>query len=225
VVIKALFFDFDGVFVESLPYHLAAWDEVLMSQCRFHVDPMTVKLNEGRPVVEIARAIFEQAEQPFKEELLHQIIDLKNECFRATHRARVFPENLRIIALLKKRGIFVGLVTGTKRANLGVIVPQEIMQLFDVIIADGDTPLGKPAPDPYLAAAERLKVQPAECLVVENAPLGIQSAKTAGMFCVALTTTLAEEHLQQADVTFQNHRGLYNKLVQNSLAATVEWEK
>ena len=222
MVIRAIFFDFDGVFVESLPYHLAAWEEVLMSQCGFHVDPITVKLNEGRPVVEIARAIFEQAGQPFSEELLQQIIDLKNERFRATHRACVFPENLQIIDLLKKRGILVGLVTGTKRANLGVIISPEIMQLFDVIITDGDTLLGKPASDPYIAAAEKLGIPPAECLVVENAPLGIQSAKAAGMFCVALTTTLAEEHLQQADVTLHNHRRLYQELEQDFLVATFE---
>jgi beta-phosphoglucomutase len=222
VVIRAVFFDFDGTFVESLPYHLAAWEEVLMSQCGFHLDPITVKLNEGRPVIEIARAIFEQAGQPFSEQLLHSIIDLKNERFRATHRARIFPENLQIIDLLKKRGIFVGLVTGTKRANLGVIVPLKVLRFFDVIITDGDTPLGKPAPDPYLAAAEKLGIQPSECLVVENAPLGIQSAKAAGMFCVALTTTLPEEHLQQADVTLHDHRRLYQKLEQDFLAATFE---
>jgi beta-phosphoglucomutase len=221
-MIRAVFFDFDGTFVESLSYHLAAWEEVLLSQHGFHLNPMTVKLNEGRPGLEIARAIFEQAGLPFSEDLLQQSITLKNERFRATHHARIFPENLQIIDLLKKRGVFVGLVTGTKRANLGVIVPQKVLRLFDVIITDGDTLLGKPAPDPYLAAAEKLGIQPAECLVVENAPLGIQSAKAAGMFCVALTTTLAEEHLQQADVTLHNHRRLYQKLERDFLAATFE---
>lgn len=193
-----------------------------MSQCGFYVDPMTVKLNEGRPVVEIARAIFEQAGQPFSEELLQRLIDLKNERFRATHHARVYPENLQIIDLMKKRGISVGLVTGTKRANLGVVLSPEIMRLFDVIITDGDTALGKPAPDPYRAAAERLHIEPGECLVVENAPLGIQSAKAAGMLCIAVMTTLPEEHLQQADVTVPAHAELLVLLEQFLVTSAFE---
>jgi beta-phosphoglucomutase len=187
---------------------------VLMSQCGFHLDPMTVKLNEGRPVLEIARAIFEHARQPLTDELLLRIIELKNERFRTIHQARVYPENLQIIDMMKKRGIFVGLVTGTKRANLGVVISPEIMRLFDVIITDGDTARGKPTPDPYRTAAEQLHVLPGECVVIENASLGIQSAKTAGMFCVAVMTTLAEEHLQQADVTVAAHAELLSQFEQ-----------
>ena len=58
---------------------------------------------------------------------------------------------------------------------------------------------GKPHPEPYLKAAEALSLKPAQCLVVENAPFGIESAKRAGMFCVAVATSLPKEYLKGAD--------------------------
>ena len=105
-------------------------------------------------------------------------------------------------------------MTGTKRENLGVIIPDELLVQFDIIIADGDTKRGKPSPDPYLAAAQKVAVAPNECLVIENAPAGIEAAKAAGMFCAAIKTTLSGEHLNKADVTFNNHAELLERLNQ-----------
>ena len=197
-----------------MPSHLAAWDDVLRREYGFAVDPMTVKLNEGRPASEIARAIFAKVHLPVNHDELERIIEFKNQRFREIHRARVYPEIPLIIEAVKKRGGFVGLVTGTKRANIGVVVSDDLLQRLDVIVADGDTTRGKPWPDPYLAAAVKLGVRPSECVVIENAPAGVQSAKAAGMFCVALMTTLAEEQLQQADVTLPAHADLLNQLEQ-----------
>ena len=57
----------------------------------------------------------------------------------------------------------------------------------------------KPSPEPYLKAAEKLVIIPRECLVVENAPLGIESAKNAGMTCIAVASTLEKQYLEGAD--------------------------
>lgn len=211
---KAVLFDFDGVFAETIPWHLAAWDDVLRRECGFAVDPMTIKLNEGRPVFEIARAVFETAQRTVDDGMLQRIIELKNQRFREIHRARVYQEIPLIIDAVKKRGGSVGLVTGTKRANIGVVVSDDLLQRLDVILADGDTARGKPWPDPYRAAAEKLRLRPSECMVIENAPVGVQSAKAAGMFCVALMTTLTAEQLQQADVTIAAHADLLNQFDQ-----------
>jgi len=59
---------------------------------------------------------------------------------------------------------------------------------------------GKPHPEPYLKAASVLGLRPKQCLVVENAPFGIASAKKAGMFCIAITTSLPRDYLKQADI-------------------------
>jgi beta-phosphoglucomutase len=84
--------------------------------------------------------------------------------------------------------------------ELKEILPLRIYNLFDYAVTGDHVKRGKPHPDPYLKAAKGLGLRPRECIVVENAPLGIESAKRAGMFCVALTTSLPREYLKRADV-------------------------
>lgn len=207
--VAAILFDFDGVMAETLPYHIPAWKRALKDRFDFPFHSMTVKLNEGRPVMGIARAVFEDAGRDYTEALLAEVVEKKNSIFRATQKATVYPENIKIVQLAKSNGLKVGLVTGTKLENVQALLPEELIESFDVIIVDGDVERGKPFADPYLAAAIRLNLQPEKCIVVENAPLGIQAAKSAGMFCAALKTTLSSEHLSAADVIFENHAEFY----------------
>jgi beta-phosphoglucomutase-like phosphatase (HAD superfamily) len=79
-----------------------------------------------------------------------------------------------------------------------VLKPEEIA-LFDCIITSEEAVNSKPHPEPYLKASSGLKIAPKECLVIENAPLGIEAAKSAGMKVVAITSTLAREKLKSAD--------------------------
>lgn len=70
---------------------------------------------------------------------------------------------------------------------------------FDVVITAESVERKKPAPDPYLKAVEMLGLRREECLVIENAPAGITSAKRAGLRCLAITTSLPESYLKEAD--------------------------
>ncbi len=63
----------------------------------------------------------------------------------------------------------------------------------------------KPAPEPYLKAVEMLGVPKEQCLVIENAPLGIRSAKSAGLRCIAIPTYLDRDSLKEADVIVDSH--------------------
>jgi sugar-phosphatase len=73
-----------------------------------------------------------------------------------------------------------------------------------VLVAADDVQKGKPDPEPYLKGAELLKVKPADCLVIEDAPNGIRSAHAGGMKAIALTSTYPAAELQEADVVLQN---------------------
>jgi sugar-phosphatase len=73
-----------------------------------------------------------------------------------------------------------------------------------VLVAADDVEKGKPDPEPYLKGAELLKVKPADCLVIEDAPNGIRSAHAGGMKAIALTSTYPESELQEADAVLQN---------------------
>ena len=76
---------------------------------------------------------------------------------------------------------------------------------------------GKPAPDCYLTAASQVGISPSECLVIENAPLGIAAAKAAGMQCFAVTTTLAPEHLLMADMIFPSLVSIETQLIESGV--------
>ena len=77
------------------------------------------------------------------------------------------------------------------------------------IVAGDSVKHGKPCPDPYLKAAKLLKLFPDDCIVVENAPYGIESAKRAGMYCIAVTTSLPKEYLRKADVAVNSLKEVY----------------
>ena len=108
----------------------------------------------------------------------------------------------------------VGLVTGTVQANIKAVLGNKIIALFDVVITETDVQRGKPYPDPYLRAAQKLDVTPEACLVIENAPVGIAAAKAAGMKCIALTTTLSPQQLDRADYHYTDLHNLMDDLEQ-----------
>ncbi len=202
-------FDFDGVVANTFEHHLDAWKQILS----FEPDGLTIRMNEGRPGWQIACALFEQAGQTISEEMGRYWIAEKNKIFSAREGIKVYPEIPQILAAAKDAGMQAGLVTGTHIGNVKAILDESLLDQFSVIITDKDTDRGKPHPDPYLAAIKRLKLTPKECIVVENAPLGIDAAKAAGTVCYALETTLSGELLSKADVTFRNHGLLYEHII------------
>ncbi|GAI93777.1 unnamed protein product, partial [marine sediment metagenome] len=92
-----------------------------------------------------------------------------------------------------------GIVTAGLSERVHNSVPLKFLSKFDVVITGDKTIRGKPFSDPYLKGAEELGLKPEECIVVENAPLGIQAAKSAGAYCIAICSTLDRSYLEEAD--------------------------
>jgi sugar-phosphatase len=80
----------------------------------------------------------------------------------------------------------------------------KLWELFDSIVGEEDAERGKPDPQAFLLAAEKLGVQPAECVVIEDAPEGIAAGKAGGMRCIGVTTTRPAERLQEADLVVES---------------------
>ena len=93
----------------------------------------------------------------------------------------------------------LAIVTGGGRDRVQRLIDEYFRGVFDAVITSDDVQHTKPYPEPYLKAAEKLKVAPANCVVIENAPLGIRSAKRAGMHVIAIETTLDRQFLKEAD--------------------------
>ena len=83
---------------------------------------------------------------------------------------------------------------------------------FEVIITGDDLERGKPDPTPFLKALAKLDITKNECFVIENSPMGITAAKRAGIYCVAVASTLEPDKLQHADLVFRDHTALFDFL-------------
>ena len=118
-----------------------------------------------------------------------------------------------MIDSLRAAGKRLAIVSASPKEKLEKTVPKEFLDKFEVVISGDDCKIGKPHPEPYLNAMNKLGLSIGDCVVIENAPLGIQSAKSAGIYCIALTTTVNREHLNEADKILQNHEELRNVLL------------
>jgi beta-phosphoglucomutase len=195
----AMIFDMDGVVLDSMPVHLATWQQALAP---LGITPTADDLYplEGMPTERTAQRLTEKlAGEACSEAEARKLAATKRRLFRELFAPTFVPGIVPLLYDLHGRGYRVGLVTGSARSVVTeTLLPTGIWNLFDTIVSGDEVSCGKPDPEPYRRAAGDLGLRPTECLAVENAPLGIQSARTAGMSCVALTTTLPAGVLSDA---------------------------
>jgi beta-phosphoglucomutase len=197
-MIQGVLFDLDGVIVDTLHYHYLAWKHMFEKRGGT-VSEHAVLLHEGRNSREILPLLMEEAGVSIPQEEWEHFIEEKRAYFRTIVQVGYYPNAFEVIDELRERGFKVALVTACALKNMQHALTSEQQAHFDFIITGDEVPRAKPFPDPYLAAARQLGLRPAECVVVENAPLGIESAKNAGMCCIAIETTLGREYLKLAD--------------------------
>jgi len=196
---KAIIFDMDGVLIDSMPYHFLAWYEALRPY-GVRVSCFDVYSKEGEKWNKTLKDLFIQSGIKPTSKLLNEVFSKRQKIFKKFFKRYIFNGTEELLSFLSKRGYSLGLVTGTPKDEVNMILPRKIISKFRVIVAGDQIRSGKPHPDPYLKAARLFSFKPQECLVVENAPLGIKSAQCAGMFCVAVTTSLPREYLEEADL-------------------------
>ncbi len=213
-MIRGVLFDLDGVIVNTLHYHYLAWKH-MFHQLGGDVSENTVLLHEGRNSREILPILMRESGVQILPERQAAFIEEKRAYYRSIARVEQYANALDVINALKERGFKIALVTACALTNMRHSLDEAQQAHFDFIITGDEVARAKPFPDPYLAAASRLDLRPEECLVVENAPLGIESARNAGMYCVAIETTLGKEYLGAADCILQNIRELLDLPILN----------
>jgi beta-phosphoglucomutase len=199
-MIRGVLFDLDGVIVDTLHYHYLAWKH--MFEKRGGSSPVTelsTLLHEGRNSREILPLLMKEAGVTIPEAERPAFIEEKRAYYRSIVKVTTYPGAFETIDELRRRGFKVALVTACALNNMRHCLSPEQQTHFDFIITGDEVPRAKPFPDPYLMAARQLGLSPEECVVVENAPLGIEAARNAKMYCVAVETTLGKEYLASAD--------------------------
>jgi beta-phosphoglucomutase len=200
---EAIFFDMDGVLVDSMVFHRLSWQEIL-GRYGIRLADEFVYRHEGAMGLEVVAGIFEQHQVAFEPEQLDAIYALQNALFqeRYLNRVTLYPQTRPLLAHCREKGVRTGLVTSSRFNLVERIWSTENLRSFDTVVTADHVRRFKPHPDPYLQALENLGLDGERCLVVENAPAGIQAAKAAGLECWAISSTLPPEHLQEADFVF-----------------------
>jgi beta-phosphoglucomutase len=192
----------DGVITDTMPIHLKAWQEAFRP-CGIPIDKMDVYLREGMPSRAMTLDIAKEKGACMRDEDVDRIVAEKTRIFdsEAGANARTYDGVPGTLRTLRNNGLRTALVTGSKASSADkVLRAAGVRELFDVIVTGDDTKKGKPDPEPYLKGIEKCGIDRLDCVVVENAPLGIRSAKAAGVdYVIAVTTTLEQSYLREAD--------------------------
>lgn len=196
---KAVIFDIDGTIVDNMHLHAEAFARFAE---RHGLPPLTSEDRarlDGRRNSEIFPILFKR-DVPRTEWLAYE--EEKEGLYRELSRGRLLPmKGLQgLIDRLRESGIAMALATSAPEPNVTHTLRElGLADAFPVIVRGDQVPRGKPAPDVFIEAARRLGVAPADCLVFEDAPMGIAAAQAAGMPVVALTTSFEASHFAQLE--------------------------
>ena len=195
--LKAAIFDVDGVLVQSMERHHEAYRRAF-ADLRVDIRKDEVFANEGRRSREVIESLAKARGLRLTDEQLDAMNKLKQQTFASFGPMPLYPGVPELLAKVREAGVRLAMVSGTARVNIdnhfGVLTKR-----FDVIVSADDVQRTKPDPEPYLAALAKLGLKPGDAVVVENATLGIRSAKAAGLRVIAVASTLPPEKLTDAD--------------------------
>jgi HAD superfamily hydrolase (TIGR01509 family) len=207
-MIKAIFFDFNGVIIDDETIQMKAYQEVLGG----HEIALTEELYFGALGMDdrtFVKSMFEHAGRPLTGPMLESVMDAKTDLHRQMiEELPLFPG---VVTFLKaaSRHFSLGLVSMANKTEVGYVFERaNLTPLFSVIVTCEDASVCKPAPDCYLAGLTKLNERrqherklpllASECLAIEDSPPGIQSARAAGMRTLGITNTVSDEALREA---------------------------
>jgi len=218
--IRAALIDMDGVLYDSMPGHTLAWKR-MMDGLGVECSRDEFYLYEGMTGTATINLLFRRAfGHECEPERVNELYAIKSGYFKEMGPAKPMPDAGRMLAALGHAGIIRVLVTGSGQLSLLEALERDYPGVF----TDGrrvtahDVTRGKPDPEPYLKGAALAGVDPSECMVVENAPLGVRAGKRAGCFIVAVTTgpIPREEFVKEgADMIFPSMQAFADYLEEN----------
>ncbi len=193
---KGILFDFDGVVVKSMEQHFEAWKKAF-AEMGVTITADEFFILEGQGIHTISHKIGK--DHGLTPDQVEQIKHRKMNYYNQFMTIEFYPHFKEMLTKLKEQDVPMGIVTGGARERVGKIIEKYLNHTFSCVVTVDDVERGKPFPDPFLAGARKLNLSPQDCVVVENAPMGIEGAKKAGMTVIAITTTLADSYLAEAD--------------------------
>jgi beta-phosphoglucomutase-like phosphatase (HAD superfamily) len=205
--LRAVVFDFDGVIANSEPLHLRAFQDVLAENGVTLTEADYYAHYLGFDDAGVFREIDRARGARWTPRDIHELVARKAVRLEALERdvSVVFPEAASALQRIAA-AVPIAIASGARGEEIRRMLDREsLTPLFAAIVAAEDTPASKPAPDPYLravallGAAQGAPLPPGDCVAIEDSGWGLQSARTAGLHTVAITTSYAASELGAAD--------------------------
>jgi HAD superfamily hydrolase (TIGR01509 family) len=214
--IPSFLFDLDGVVVDSNERHVASWKEVARRHGFDCPDPDHI----GKCGLRTGAVIRDLLRWPVSEADAARIGFEKEEIYREWIRQdgiRPISGVLEFLEKARELGIRCAVGSSAPRENVNLCLRAlRLDGAFAATVSGEDVLRGKPAPDIFLKAAERIGVAPRQCLVFEDAPAGIAAAHAAGMRAYALLTSHTRKEISEADAFAPDFSGLSPRSVQTA---------
>jgi len=193
---KAFLFDLNGTMIDDMQYHVTAWHRLLNSmganismermkeECYGKANELIERILPGRFTEAERDAIGDQKEAVYREEFRPHL--------------KLLPGLVEVLESAYNSGIKMAIGSAAIMANIDFVLDGlNIRHYFSAIVSADDVTNSKPAPETYLKCAERLNVDPSDCIVFEDVPKGVESAERAGMQSVVVTLMHTKEEFSQ----------------------------
>lgn len=206
--LRGVIFDWDGVVIDSSAQHEQSW-EILAEEISKPLPLGHFKLGFGKKNQVIIPTILQWASD---EDEIQKIADRKEVIYRELVKKKgvhILPGARELLGELRMEGIPAAVGSSTPRENLHAIFEATgLDEFFQAVVCGDDVTNGKPAPDVFLLAAEKLGLVANECLVIEDAHAGIEAALHAGMRVLAVATTNPLQDLHAATHAVESLAGI-----------------
>ena len=196
--LEAVLWDLDGVIADTGIYHYQAWVDVFGKLGKTFTEEHFMRHFGQRHDTIIHSVLGEVSQEDFD-----AITEEKQENYRqrVARNIQPMPGAIELIKSLGKNGIKTAIASSAPPENVDIIIKGlGIEDCFDAYARGTEVAEGKPSPLVFLLAAEKLEVDPHDCVVIEDAIAGVAAAKSAGMKCVAVTNSHPKDKLKQADL-------------------------
>jgi beta-phosphoglucomutase len=198
-MVKGCIFDLDGVIVDTARYHFIAWKE-LANELGFEFSEKDNERLKGVSRMRSLDILLEIGDLDFPQEKKEELAKKKNENYRSyilkMTPDEILPGAMEFIKEVKENNILTAVGSASKNA-MTILDRLQLTSWFDAIVDGTKVSKAKPDPEVFLKGAEELKLQPADCVVFEDAEAGVEAALRGGMKCVGIGSpeNLGRAHL------------------------------